>query len=294
MTKSSLRYFGFALLAMAALTGPVVAAPSLEELQAHLDKLPAEGKEKLKARLHSDIATILYKQGKPVEAAEEFELALTFDTDHGLRRHIYRFLGKSYESSNRIDKAISAYEQAVQADPKNWRRHRDLASLYEQVELYEKAVESYQTTLKLNPSDPDIEFSLGRTLRKSVLYEKALTHLERAQQLGIDAPVVLKELSFLYEGQGRYQEAADAYLQQMEPASSAADNARLVYLAVLARNQTMARQGMDRLKRSSDDKQTVQFYENLVELAHSTPEDLLSRYPKDRTFNSLVEALDYP
>src|SRR4051812_47004961 len=101
--------------------------PSEPKIRERLTELPKEGKSRTKALLRSDLGTLLYEQGKMREAAYEFEKALDEDTSRSMKRHIYLYLGKSYESFERPDKAIAAYEQALAYDPKNWRRHRDLA-----------------------------------------------------------------------------------------------------------------------------------------------------------------------
>src|SRR5581483_12218170 len=56
-----------------------------------------------KAELYSDKGTLLYKLGRMQDAAAAFELALTFNTTRTLRRHIYLYMGKAYESHGRID-----------------------------------------------------------------------------------------------------------------------------------------------------------------------------------------------
>jgi len=99
---------------------------SVEEVQQKISQLSKTGRSRKKAVLYSELGTLLYKEGRMREAAEAYEVALQYKTSRSLRRFIYVYLGKSYESHGRLDKGIAAYEEALALDPKDWRRHRDL------------------------------------------------------------------------------------------------------------------------------------------------------------------------
>lgn len=155
---------------------------SLEEVQAKISRLPTGVRSRTRGILTSDLGTLLYRKGDYAEASKAFEESLLNPTRRSLKRHIYRFLGKSYESSGRIDKAIDAYEQAVRYDKSNWRRYRDLGVLYEEMRLTNKAVEMYSQAIKLGPREASLYWNRGRTRRKMSLYEKAEPDLKKEQR----------------------------------------------------------------------------------------------------------------
>ncbi len=218
----------------------------------------------------SDHAMSLYKEGKYAEAAQAFESELAENTSRPERRVIYVYLGKSYESAGRIDKAVSSYEKAVDYDRRNWRRHRDLAGLYEQVELYWEAVASYKTALKLNPREPSLYLALGRTWREIGLYSYAIEWLNKAVAAEVTPAETQRQLSLVYEGQGRFDDAAAA------SAKADDDPKRLVYLAALAGNKSLAEEGIRRLRQKAVSSETIQAYENLVQLTSLPPKEILA------------------
>ncbi|MBV9079568.1 MAG: tetratricopeptide repeat protein [Elusimicrobia bacterium] len=282
------------MIVLTLLVSPVYATPqftrldNIDAIQARLKSL-GEGKRlRLRAKLETDLATLLYKSGKMEDAAAAYETALTLPTTKKMRRHIYLYMGKSYESSGRIDKAISAYEQALDYDPKNWRRHRDLAGLYEQAKLYHKAREEYSSARVLNPREPSVWFVSGRTYREMGLFKEAEPFLSKALDLGHDEHAVHRELSFVDEGRGRFATALNEWRQGAGDSADPADIARGIYLSVLSSDLASARTELGRLKAVSSSKDTVQLYENLIEWPPSGLDALLSSGGKFPELESLV------
>lgn len=239
-------------------------ASSIDAVRAKLEKLSEQGSGRTKATLNSELGSLLYKEGRMKEAAQAFEAALQHDTTRKMRRYIYLYMGKSYESSSRIDKAIPAYELALRYDKKNWRRHRDLGLLYEQAELYRQALASYEVALKRNPKEAGLFLAMGRTWRKLGLYSEAEPWLRQAENAGHRVDQVQEELSLLYEGQGRFGEAATECSKNVSADSTIEKKARLVYLAALAGDSALIKQG--KLLLAGAPRETILFYENLVEL----------------------------
>ncbi len=225
----------------------------------------------------------LYKQGKFPEAAQAFEDALQKSTTRGERRVIYLYMGKSYLSAGRLDKAISAYEQALDYDPRNWRRHGDLAGLYEQAELYWKAVNLYKSALALNPKDPSLFLSLGRIWRKIGIYAYALAAVDSAALNGGPNDFVQQELSRIYEGQGRFQDAAAASLKGND------DARRVVYLAALADDKGLLDEGLKKMKTERVSPESIRTYENLVQLLQLSPQEILAGKTSSTTLQELLK-----
>ncbi len=246
---------------------------SIDEIQKTLSKLPESRASRKKAKLHSDLGTLLYRKGQMAEAAKEFEVALTFATTRTMRRHIYLFMGKSYDSSGRLDRAISAYEEALEYDRHNWKRHRDLANLYEQAELYKKAREYYANARTLNPREPSLTFVGGRVFRKIGLYKQAEEFQLKAREMGYDRNAIHRELSMIYSRRGRPADALSEWKAGAGDSEALDDIARTVYLAVLADDRAGAKAALPRLKAAGASPETVQLYENLVELDSSALTD---------------------
>lgn len=262
---------------------------SVEEIEARLAKLPEQGRHKTKAILYAELGTLLYRDGEMQKAAQFFEKALSEDTSASLRKHIYLYMGKSYESAGRLDKAIEAYEQAVQYDKHNWKRHRDLAGLYEISRLFPKAIESYQAALRLNPKDPAILLSLGRTWREYGFYRESELLLKKALDWGADKIETERELSLACEGRGEFDQAAMAW-EHGDP-ESVADWARLVYLAALAGKTDLVEKGISQLKAKTGAGETLSFYKYLSQLLMEKPEDIFDKSRRVEPLNDLISSL---
>lgn len=256
---------------------------SIEEIDKRLAGIGENRGSRTKAILMSDKATLLYRSGRMPEAAAAFEQSLSYSTTATLRRHIYLYMGKAYESHGRLDRAIEAYEQALEYDPKNWRRHRDLGGLYEQVKLYRKARDLYTSARTLSPREPSLWYVSARVDRKMGLYADAEPLIRKADELGHDEHVVAREKSFILEGRGRPKEALNNWVAGAGDSQDLNDIARTVYLSVLAGDLPLAKENLKRLKAGGAPKDSVQLYENLIELGPSGPDSLLSfrgKYPE--------------
>lgn len=260
-------------------------ASDVDALQAKLKTFPDDNRSRAKATLYVDLGMARYKSEQMAEAAKAFESALDSDTSSAQRRQIYLYLGKSYESSGRLDKAISAYEEAVVYDRRNWRRHRDLGGLYEQAELYWKAIASYKKALDLSANSPEVFFALGRTWRKVGLYayaEKALLSAKGSENLKWG---VYQELSYVYEGQGRFLEAAQACEK------SRSDNGiRLMYLAALSGDAHFKIQARQLMAQTGIKQETRQAYENLVQLLSLSPKEIVGLTAGDPSLRALIKS----
>ena len=228
-----------------------------------------------------DSAMSAYKAGRFSDAAHEFEKLLERPTSRSERRIIYLYMGKSYESAGRLDKAVSAYEESVRYDKKNWRRHRDLGGLYEQSDLPWKALSCYKKAHELNRKGPSLFLSMARVWRKIGLYANAVPWIEKAIAANPDDSAVLDEWAKILAGQGRFQEAAGVVARLSEAGP------RLLVLAILGQEASLMPAGWERLRQGGASKPTIQAYENLVELLRLPPKEILA----GNTTNSILQDL---
>lgn len=276
-----------AVLFIALVVSAVAAhAESVAELRAKLAALPQTDHSRAKGILLSELGTALYNDGQMAAAAVEFEHALEQPASHNLLKHVYLYLGKSYESDNRLDKAVQAYEKAIEYDPRNWKRYRDVANLFEQAQLYNKAVGYYEKAFTWNSKEPSLPFVLGRTWRKLGIYTEADKQLKLATDLGYPAIEIQAELSLVFEGQGHFGQALTASLASVGEKASPERLARIIYLAVLAGDGGVARKTLDQLKAQKPSPETTKFYENLVELTAAGPAALLTA--RDPNLQALI------
>jgi len=276
--KKNLLLFGFCFLFAGRIFGYLFFGNyTVPELKEKISKLPESGRESTKAMLLTELGIGLYREGKLDEAIQVLVEAEGLSPRAGVCRQLYRYLGKCYESSGRLDKAIGAYESSVKYDRKNWKRHRDLARLYRQAKLYWKAEESYSIAAKLNPDKAELFFALGKTWADLGFYSYAEENLIKALELGHGHREVFFELSGVFEGMGRYSEAAGSWKEVISDSSPDPDWARLIYLAVLAGDKDLAEMGLNKLISRDAPKETIEFYGDLVRLISTDPHRVLEK-----------------
>jgi tetratricopeptide (TPR) repeat protein len=274
MTKPALQIGAVVFLLFGAL--PVAHAMSIDEINKLLAALPANDKGLQRGTLNMEMGRELYRLGRMAEAAQAYETALQFDTSKRMRRTIYLYLAKSYESSNQPEKATKAYEEALARDKRNWRRHRDLGLQYETLGRYDDAVARYERALRLEPSKTVVMMALARTYRKMGLAEYAEDWLKKALAANHRASEVDQELSYVYEMEGRYPESAQVWMSAIGPGLAPVDQlCRLVYLGLLSNDPVLVKKAMKRVKAARKSKDTGVFYENLVQLLTQHPDAVL-------------------
>jgi tetratricopeptide (TPR) repeat protein len=255
---------------------PAARAMSIDEINRQLAALPAKKQGKKAGALHMEMGRELYRLGRMAEAAQAYETALKFDTSRAMRRTIYLYLAKSYESSGQEEKAIYAYEQALARDKKNWRRHRDLALQYEAVGRYDDALAQYKAALKREPSKTILMMALARTYRKMGLPKYAEPWLKKAKDGNHRETEVNEEYSYVYEMEGRYTESATAWTDFLGTGPAPVDQwCRLVYLVLMSNDAGLTKKAMKRVKAAPKSKETGVFYENLVQLLTQHPDAVL-------------------
>ena len=67
---------------------------------------------------------------------------------------IYKALGRSYFSRDRVDEAIAAWKKIPELDPENIFSRIELADLFREQELYEQAIAQHEAIIQLKTDDP--------------------------------------------------------------------------------------------------------------------------------------------
>ena len=123
-----------------------------------------------------------------------------------LEGSIYRLLAQMEEDPRYLEKAKSAYERAVQEDPKFYEADMMLGMLYE-AEGNPICMEYYTTAVKLQPKNPEVIFSLAyakqqfnepnealRLYRKMAVLDTAFYQAQALNQIGVIKQYEYKEI----------------------------------------------------------------------------------------------------
>lgn len=121
-----------------------------------------------------------FNAGQFAEARLKWTQALAGGATRAEARRWRPDLGRTYEAEENYQKALAAYQEAFDIDPKNVDRLVDLARLYDAVEIDDQAIRFYADAHARDRGRRDVTFALAR------LY-KQVGRLAEARALAEDA-----------------------------------------------------------------------------------------------------------
>jgi tetratricopeptide (TPR) repeat protein len=123
-----------------------------------------------------------YQLGKPEKAIEAWEHAVELDsTDNDV---LYQ-LGLIYEEQHDLEKAEQAFITMIENDPKDADAWYELGYLYSLIpDLQQDAEDCFNVVMELDPSDPYAAFELSRLMAQKNNQKGALAKLEIAFKNG--------------------------------------------------------------------------------------------------------------
>ena len=151
---------------------------------------------------------------------------------HYMLARRYRELAGIYNRSDFVDRAISEYKQAMEADPGSLFLRTELAELYWRVSRVGDAVREAEAVLKINPNDADAHRLLGHIYLRNLSQArpdkvakeslgKAIEHFEalvKADPSDTESYVILGRL-YKLNNQGEKAEEAFRKVLTTDPAS---------------------------------------------------------------------------
>jgi protein O-mannosyl-transferase len=159
-------------------------------------------------RPHSNLASVLLKQGRVDEAMTHFEAALqiapaSFTSHTGL--------GLALVEEGRIDEAIAEYNAALRIDPDYPDAHLSLGTALSRLNRLDEANTHYLAVLSKNPDNPEAHNNLGINLAKLGRDADALEQFAAAVRLRPDYPDAHFNRALTLTRLGRNDEALQDY-----------------------------------------------------------------------------------
>lgn len=112
--------------------------------------------------------------------------------------------------------AREALSEALQIDPAHPEAYRHLAYVHDKLGEPEKALQLYRTLIEMKPDDWDAYFAMAGIHQQRQEYGKSEAVLEQALAKDPRQPRILAELAFIYDCQGKNDEAFAAYRQALQ------------------------------------------------------------------------------
>lgn len=133
--------------------------------------------------------------------------------------------GKQFYRKDQDEKAIEAFQQAIQLDPDLAEAHFRLGLTYDAIgkkmeaeEAYKKAVQSYKKFFAVAENDKDAEahYNLAQTYAGLSLYTEAVREYRQAIRIKDDDADIYYDLGLALVRLAQYDEAAAAFSKSLE------------------------------------------------------------------------------
>jgi len=132
---------------------------------------------------HQTLAQAYWKQRDMKSAEAELTLAISSGPDDPWN---YVYMGHLLRITKRPERAVEAFQRAVELDRLNPLYHRYLADVYCMLEEWSLAETSYRTALQLDPFDTEASLEFGLMLAEVGRDSEARAYLHRLLQLDPD------------------------------------------------------------------------------------------------------------
>jgi len=120
-------------------------------------------------------------------------------------------LGNMYQAAGVGQRAISAYQMAIQLNPKYHEARYALAGLYQDIGRLQEATTMYQESVTSDPEKSASFLQLGDLAGRQKDYVKAKEYYKKAIDADPQNAKAFFHLGFISETEGRLQEAVDLY-----------------------------------------------------------------------------------
>ena len=149
-----------------------------------------------------------------------------------------RLVAESYSAAKKMDKAQTAYADAIERDNKNPRLHLSMGDMYLNQKNPDggKAVSSYELAAFYDKTLASAFLRVARIYRAIKNDKEQLAALDKAKAADANFPPVYRELSEYYYYRADYGKAKDLYAQYMKLTGSPAE-LRTRYLNILFYNK---------------------------------------------------------
>ena len=134
---------------------------------------------------------------------------------HEISANHYLSLGNNYSQQQKVELAISAYQQAISIEPDNASIYVQLATYLKQQENFGEAIANYRQAIAINSQQPAwVYYTLGNLLNKEDQLAAAETAYNQAIAIDPQQPAWLyQSLGYVLQRQHKLDEAIAAYHQ---------------------------------------------------------------------------------
>ena len=159
---------------------------------------------------------------------------------------IYKALGRTYFSRDRIDEAISAWQKIPELDPENIFSRIELADLFREQELYDPAIAQHAAIIELKADDPYrvclSRREIGNIHEEKGDYDNAIRSYDTALALTAPGNWLRKDLQHriisIYAADGNWEGLITHYQSKLETTPNDPELISLLASAYIENQQT--------------------------------------------------------
>lgn len=160
----------------------------------------------------SNLAKAYYMVGDVQNSIKFYEEAASLEpTDD-----IYYSMGISYKQANNYEKAIEAYNKALELNPNNYNVLYNLAVLYKEQKKYDLSLNTAIRAEFINTDDEDIHSLLSSLFELKSNYKKAIIHLKKAHELNPKQYLYVYNQGVLFSKLGENDNAINCHKKVLE------------------------------------------------------------------------------
>jgi tetratricopeptide (TPR) repeat protein len=136
---------------------------------------------------------------------------------------VYYNQGNAYEKNGEYDKAISAYNKAININPKYALAYNNRGLAYNYKGRYNKSISDFNKAIELNPGLDKPYNNRGMAYGKKGQYDKAISDYNKAIEINPRYDVAYNNRGLAYYFKGQYDKAIFDFTKAIEINSSYAD-----------------------------------------------------------------------
>ncbi|MFQ5806441.1 MAG: tetratricopeptide repeat protein [Phycisphaerae bacterium] len=159
-----------------------------------------------------DRATAYNQKGELDRAITEYRAAVQANPNFP---DVYAALGSALATRGDFDHAIANYRKAIELNPSFAELRRKLAALLDHLDRLDEAIEEYRAALRVSPNNAEAWYYLGRALMRRQSNNEAMAAFRTALEVDPNATEARVNLGVLLQGRGRIEEAIREYRQAL-------------------------------------------------------------------------------
>ncbi len=176
----------------------------LIEMDTYNDEQIKEAKKERNVHNYTIMGRIYRREGKYEKAIEAYNAAIDLSPEEAEN---YFNRGNIYVDLKEYDKAVEDYTKAIKLNPKDDVAYNDRGYCYDELGEYSKAVKDYTKAIEHDPQLAVAYSNRGKTYLNMEDYQKALNDFIKAIALKPDFANAYNNRGYTYSSMGEYQKA---------------------------------------------------------------------------------------